>query len=81
MLSVFGFKFRATLQHCEVRVRGLPVFIAYVVLSGNRRPGLPEGCPGYKKTRTWRAMGSRTFQAPDSGSLAGMERGSLSSSL
>ena len=28
--------------------RGLPVLIPYVALSGYRRPGLPEGCPGYR---------------------------------
>ena len=32
----------------EVRVRGLPGLFSYVALSGYRRPGLPEGCPGYR---------------------------------
>ena len=33
---------------CTARVRGLPVLFSYVALSGYRRPGLPEGCPGYR---------------------------------
>ncbi len=47
-------------------MHGLPALIPYVALSGYRRPGLPEGCPGYSvagwhgRTRTSdRAVNSR----------------------
>ena len=46
--SISLFQSRATLQACEVRVHGLPALFPYVALSGYRRPGLPEGCPGYR---------------------------------